>query len=72
MYEQGLWASESAVVWANVNEGILNKCWEFGIEQMMHRHLFKKMKERWQEARSQKGKHCRKLDFGKLWNEFGI
>ena len=25
---QGLWASQSAVVWANVNEGILNKSWD--------------------------------------------
>ena len=25
---QGLWASESAVLWAKVNEGILNKSWD--------------------------------------------
>ena len=25
---QGLWATESAVIWANGNEGILNKLWD--------------------------------------------
>lgn len=48
---QGLWPSESAVVWAEVSQNILSKCWEKAREaktavEEKERELLKERKEK--------------------------